>query len=104
MDCQAMKKPSGQHLGQHSADFDRALALLAGNPDGMTESLLVYAHEIPIEVLVKLIHAGLAVASVEQLGRPRIEVVTVRITDAGRRAVEWWRGGENGGGRLVELQ
>jgi hypothetical protein len=49
--------------------------------------LLVYAHKVPIEVLVELIKAGLAKVRVERLGRPAIEVAHVEITDAGRKAI-----------------
>jgi len=69
-------------------DQRRALTLLAwSGQEGMTEALLLHAHEVPVEVLVKLIHAGLATMTVEQLARPRIEIARVTITDAGRKAI-----------------
>ena len=64
-----------------------ALALLARSPNGCPESLLVHGHRVPIEVLVKLIEAGLAKVRVERVSRPVIEVTYVEITDAGRVAV-----------------
>ena len=66
---------------------DRALTLLAGSPDGMTEAMLVRVHGVAIEVLVDLINDGLATVTVEKLARPRIEVARVTITDAGRALV-----------------
>ena len=53
----------------------------------MHESLLVHGYGIPVEVLVELIKNGRVSMTVEELGRPRIKVVTVRITDAGREAI-----------------
>jgi hypothetical protein len=74
-----MKKPI-------PSDQRRALVLLAGNPDGMTEGLLA-AHGISIEVLVELVRKGLATAQVERLGRPRIKRRVLKITDAGRETI-----------------
>jgi hypothetical protein len=65
----------------------RALALLAASLEGLTESLLVYAHQVPVEVLVELIESGYARVRVERLGRPAVEVTHVEITDAGREAM-----------------
>jgi hypothetical protein len=70
-----------------AVDSRRALALLAASPEGLTESLLVYAHQVPVEVRVELIDAGLAAVRIEKLGRPAIEVSYVEITDAGREAI-----------------
>jgi hypothetical protein len=71
-----------------SAGQRRALTLLAwSGRDGMTEALLVHGHEVPVEVLVELINAGLASVTVEKLGRPRIEVARLTITAGGREAI-----------------
>jgi hypothetical protein len=43
---------------QLSRDQCRALALLAASPEGLTESLLVYAHKVPFEVRVEVTDAG----------------------------------------------
>src|SRR5262249_12437309 len=51
----------------------RALRLLASSADGVTEALLL-ANGVSIDVMVEIINAGLAVAHVQQLARPRIEV------------------------------
>jgi hypothetical protein len=72
---------------------DRALGLLAANPDGLPEAMLA-AHGVSIATMVELINAGLATARVQRFGRPRIEVTVVQITDAGRealRAVDYCR-------------
>jgi hypothetical protein len=62
-----------------------ALELLAGSRDGVPEALML-AHGFSIELLVELVHAGLATASSERTaaGRHPVEVTRVRITDAGR--------------------
>jgi hypothetical protein len=65
----------------------RALELLAGSRDGMTEAMLP-THGFMVDILVDLIRAGLATAKTERMvagGRP-MEVARVRITDAGRRS------------------
>src|SRR5260370_29497026 len=70
-------------------DRRRALELLAGSRDGMTEAMLL-AHGFTVDMLVDLIRAGLATANTERMvagGRP-IEVTRVRITDAGQRTHE----------------
>jgi hypothetical protein len=66
----------------------RALELLAASRDGVPEAILL-AHRFSIELLVKLVDAGLATASAERMlaGRHPMEVTRVRITDAGRRAL-----------------
>jgi hypothetical protein len=66
----------------------QALELLAGNRDGVPEALML-AHGFSIELLVKLVHAGLATASAERrvAGRHPTELTRLRITDAGRRAL-----------------
>jgi hypothetical protein len=69
-------------------DRRRALELLAGSPTGCTEALL-FAYGITVEMLVGLIHAGLATATAERVvaGSRKIEVARVKITDAGRQAL-----------------
>lgn len=66
----------------------RALELLAGSPDGMTEAILL-AHGFTVDMLADLIHAGLATAKIERMvaGDWPMEVTRVRITDAGRRSL-----------------
>jgi hypothetical protein len=60
----------------------RALVLLASCPDGCTEAILA-AHNIPAEILAKLLHKGLATAGAERVG-------LVRITERGRRELIGW--------------
>jgi hypothetical protein len=73
-----------------SPDRRRALELLAGSPDGMTEAMLL-AHDFrvdDVDMLVDLIRAGLATAKIERMidGDRPIDT-RVRITDAGRRSL-----------------
>jgi hypothetical protein len=66
----------------------RALELLASCRDGCTEAVLL-AHGFTIDMLVKLIRAGLATAGTERVvvgGRP-MEVTRVRMTEAGRQSL-----------------
>jgi hypothetical protein len=62
----------------------RALAVLAGSPDGCTKSLLM-AHGFTTKVLADLVRTELATARRECVGRGRaIKIVRLRISDAGR--------------------
>jgi hypothetical protein len=73
------------------SDRRRALELLAASSDGCTEAIMI-AHGFTIEDLVELVRAGLATATAGRVvaGRRTVEIATVRITDAGRRALEDW--------------
>jgi hypothetical protein len=66
----------------------RALELLGASPHGCTEAIMI-AHGFTVDMLVKLIRAGLASAGTERMvaGGRSIEVTRVRITEAGRRAL-----------------
>jgi hypothetical protein len=66
----------------------RALELLAGSADGMTEAMLV-AHGFTVEQMVELIRTGLATATTGRVmaGARPLKVTRVRITDAGQRAL-----------------
>jgi hypothetical protein len=66
----------------------RALQLLAASRDGATEAIML-AHRISVELMVELVRAGLATAKAERVvaGGRAMEVVRVRITDAGRQAL-----------------
>jgi hypothetical protein len=71
---------------KREADRRRALKLLAASPDGCTEAILL-AHGFTGDMLAELARAGLTTAKAERVvaaGRA-IEVIRVRITDAGRR-------------------
>jgi len=67
----------------------RALELLAGSADGMTEAMLV-AHGFTVEQMVELIRTGLATATTGRVmaGARPLKVARLRITEAGRRALE----------------
>jgi hypothetical protein len=56
-------------------DRRRALEVLAGNRDGVPEAIML-AHGFSIELLVELVHSGLATASTDRMiaGRHPIEV------------------------------
>ena len=66
----------------------RALELLEASIDGCTEVIML-AYGFKTELLVELVNAGLATASIEGTvaGRRRVEVIRMRITAAGRRAL-----------------
>jgi hypothetical protein len=70
-------------------DRRRALELLASCRDGCTEALML-AHGFSIDMMVGLVNAGLANVTGECVvaGDKTIEVVRVRITEAGRRALD----------------
>ena len=66
----------------------RALELLEASIDGCTEAIML-AYGFKTELLAELVNAGLATASIEGTvaGRRRVEVIRMRITAAGRRAL-----------------
>jgi hypothetical protein len=67
----------------------RLLEMLAASADGATEALLL-AHGFTLDLIARVVIAGLATAKVERMvaGRRTVEVERVRITDAGRVALE----------------
>ena len=73
-----------------SAKQRSALDLLAGSRHGVNEELLVHGHRFTRRMLVSLVRAGLATEQCEVImaGAKTIEVIRVRITAAGRRAIE----------------
>ena len=66
------------------------LRLLASNPYGATEALLVRIHGFDSDMVAGLVHAELATAERETMkaGAKPVEVVRLQITAAGRRAIE----------------
>jgi hypothetical protein len=70
------------------ADQREALRMLAGLPNGSTESIML-AHGFAIGVLRDLVHSGLATAETRtvRVGRRLIDVKWMTITDNGRRAL-----------------
>jgi hypothetical protein len=79
--------PRERHL---SLERRRALKLLASSPRGVAAELLVLAHEFSRDMLAGLVLAGLATVVAETLKAdgPTIRIDRVRITDAGRKAIE----------------
>jgi hypothetical protein len=72
--AQGMKRAS-LHLTPQARR--RALVLLASCPDGCTEAIFA-AHNIPAEIVAKLLRKGLATAGADRVGR-------LWITERGRR-------------------
>jgi hypothetical protein len=73
-----------------SIEQRRALALLASIPHGIIEDLLVLNHEVDRAAIAGLVQEGLATEGREILAasdRTTIDLVRIRITDAGRRAL-----------------
>jgi hypothetical protein len=70
-----------------TADQRHALILLARSPMGRTETFMLL-HGCTPQLLGSLILAKLVTASKTRVGRGRqIEVIRMRITDAGRHAL-----------------
>jgi hypothetical protein len=72
-----------------SPEQRRALALLASNRTGINAALLVYGHGFKRRVLAGLVRRGLVAAEreVAMAGGKPIEVVRIKITAAGRKAI-----------------
>ena len=68
----------------------RMLKLLARSRHGVNEELLVHSHGFRRPTIVGLVSAGLAATEREvvKAGAKTIEVVRVRITNAGREAIK----------------
>jgi hypothetical protein len=90
--CAAMVRPASpimpRRRGVPKPDRHRALELLAASPDGCTEAIML-AHGFTVELLVDLCIAELAIATPERMvaGGRTVEVVRMKITEAGRRAL-----------------
>jgi hypothetical protein len=63
-----------------------ALNILTAKKKGSTMTMLS-ARGVKIDLIEELIAAGLAVVSIERVGRSTIEITRVKITEAGRRAL-----------------
>jgi hypothetical protein len=72
-----------------TADERRLLELLVESPDGCTEALL-RVHGFKLDEMVDVVNAGLATAIAERMlaGGKGVEVTRMRITHAGRVALE----------------
>ena len=74
-----------------SREQRRALKMLADAPRGISEEVLVVAHGFSAEMLAGLVLAGLAAVVTETKNVHRgltIDIERIRITTAGRRAIE----------------
>ena len=74
-----------------SREQRRALKMLADAPRGISEEVLVVVHGFSAQMVAGLVRAGLATVVTETKSAPRgvtIKVERIRITDAGRRALE----------------
>ncbi len=78
--------PRKRHLG---AEQRRALQLLASNPYGATEALML-AHGFKRQMIASLSRAGLATSwgKTVKVDHNAIAVGRLKITDAGREALE----------------
>ena len=76
-------------LSRMNTEQRRALQLLAGSRYGViNENVLVHGHVISRRVLAELVRAGFAVAEHEVMaGNGAVEVVQVRITAMGKKAL-----------------
>ena len=85
------KKLSTSSVCRCSREQRRALKMLADAPRGVSEEMLVVVHGFSAEMLAGVVLAGLANVVTETKSAPRgvtIKVERIRITDAGRRALE----------------
>jgi hypothetical protein len=83
-------KPATALMFRFSREQRRALKKLAGTPRGLSEHLLI-AHGFSVKLLCGLVHAQLAAVVTEPMAARRgvtTLVERIRITDAGRRALE----------------
>ena len=73
-----------------TAEQREALELLASDPQGATEELLVLLLGFDSDMIAGLVNNGLAMARRENMkaGDRAIEVVRIMITGVGRRALE----------------
>ena len=67
----------------------QALELLASDPQGATDELLVLVHGFDSNMIADLVESGLAMARLENMnaGSRAIEVIRIRITGSGRNAL-----------------
>ena len=76
------------HKPRLSSEWHQALQLLAGNPRGTTEHMLVLGHGFSSDMLAMLVLAGLATVVTETLRAGHCKIERMMITDAGKRALE----------------
>jgi hypothetical protein len=83
------EKTSRPQKRRLSPSARRALLLLATSPHGANEALLAIVHGFKRQMVAGLVRSGLAAAECEVVsaGGKLVEVVRVRITDDGRKAL-----------------
>ena len=76
-------------MPDQSDAWRRALELLAHTPEGVTDAALL-ANGFAATTIIRLVKSGLATSVTEHVwaGRRRVEVRWLRLTDAGRKALE----------------
>ena len=81
--------PTARTRRRPKPDRRLALELLAASRDGCTEAIML-AQGFTVPQMVDLVRAGLASATAERVraGGKTIEVARMRITEAGRRALD----------------
>jgi hypothetical protein len=85
----AYRAVPGDDGNRISSEQERALKLLASSRHDVNEELLIRGHGVSRGVLASLVRRRLAVTQREAVmaGGKAIEVVRLRITAAGRRAI-----------------
>ena len=71
-----------------TAEQRRALELLASDPHGVAEGLLVLGHGFDSDMIADLVRQELATVKRMEAAGKTYPIVRVRITAAGRKAVE----------------
>jgi len=66
----------------------RGLIVLAGSPDGCTETVLT-AHGVALGFVLRLVRDGLASVHSERVMGPThtLDIIRIKITDSGRQAI-----------------
>jgi hypothetical protein len=79
-----------RRLSPHPRRTLELLTLLDSSPRGATEALLVRAYGFTSDMIADLVRAGLAIVERETVdaGAEPVETVRLRITAAGRKAID----------------
>jgi hypothetical protein len=89
-DIERMTTTQKRRLSPQPRRTKEMLRLLASNPHGATEALLVRVHGFDSDMVASILRAGLATAERETLnaGAKPVEAVRLRITPSGQNAIE----------------
>jgi hypothetical protein len=85
------KSPVTSSTRRFGRERRHVLKMLADAPRGIREEVLMLVHGFSIEMLAGLVQAGLTTVATETITmRPGVtnEIERIRITDAGKRALE----------------